>query len=198
MKNALPMRVAFVAAALSLAVLAAGRGGAAPISQRSCAFRLSAPKGWLMYANDPFAELPDGSIVVGTTHQYNGMVSLVLRRVTQDCRVVRTFGNNGTASVGTSGSSGEIDVIHALPNGDLLVAGSASEYVELVGRLLPNGQVDHSFGTDGWTVSHLTSRTRACPREGTRPRSPSTRPDRSSSAETTRPRIAAPSATSAS
>jgi uncharacterized delta-60 repeat protein len=152
MNHVLPMRVAFVAAALSLAVLAAGWGGSAPIAQTSCAFRLAAAKGWLMYPNAPIAELPDGSLVVGATHQYHGTVSLVLRRVTQDCRLVSTFGNDGTTSVGTSGSGGgEIDVIDALPNGNLLVAGSAGGHVELVGRLLPNGQLDHSFGTDGWT-----------------------------------------------
>jgi hypothetical protein len=97
------------------------------------------------------AELPDGSLVVGASRFRGSKLSIVLRRVTRDCRVVRQFGEHGTATVSVkSRQFGEIAAMVATRDGQLLLAGTDGRR-ELVGRLLASGRLDRSFGQDGWT-----------------------------------------------
>jgi hypothetical protein len=96
------------------------------------------------------AELRDGSVVVGVAHTHHSKLEIVLRRVGSDCRVVSSFGNDGTATVTVENArDGLIEAMDAAPDDRLLLAGSDGPH-ELVGRLLANGSVDRSFGTDGW------------------------------------------------
>jgi hypothetical protein len=96
-------------------------------------------------------ELPDGSLVVGTSRSHGSKLRIVLRRVSQDCRLIRSFGEHGATTV-TVGAArfGLIDSIVATREGRLLMAGTDGRR-ELVGRLLASGRLDRSFGHDGWT-----------------------------------------------
>jgi hypothetical protein len=99
------------------------------------------------------AQLPDGTLVLGGSREHGRMLSIRLRRVTQDCKPISSFGNGGTATVVTrSARGGLIDRMTATPGGDLLLAGTDGPG-ELVGRLLPSGKLDRSFGHGGW--AHL-------------------------------------------
>lgn len=97
------------------------------------------------------AELRDGSLVVGVSHAHRSKLEIVLRRMSPACHVVSSFGKNGTTTVtvGHAGA-GMIEAMAATPDDQLLLAGTDGPH-ELVGRLLANGSVDRSFGTDGWT-----------------------------------------------
>lgn len=97
------------------------------------------------------AELSDGSLVLGASHNHHAKLEIVLRRVTPDCHTVGSFGKNGTLTTTVDEAHyGGIDVIRATPDGKLLLAGSDGRN-ELVGRLLATGQIDSSFGQGGWT-----------------------------------------------
>lgn len=96
------------------------------------------------------AELPDGSLVVGAASHRGPKLVIRLRRVAQDCQVVRTFGTDGTATVSVASNDvGEIDALRATRDGRLVLAGGDGQ-AELVGRLREDGRLDHSFGDDGW------------------------------------------------
>jgi hypothetical protein len=148
------MRVASVAAALSLAVLAAGCGDhATTTALKPCSIRMGGlgPLRSDYGGTGLLAELNDGSVVVGAAHTHHSKLEIVLRRVSQDCHVVSSFGNNGTETITVEHAGGGIiDVLSATPDDRLLLAGTDGSH-ELVGRLLANGTVDSSFGTDGWT-----------------------------------------------
>ena len=105
------------------------------------------------------AELPDGSLVVGAASHRGPKLVVRLRRVTRGCRVVRSFGTHGTATVEVGANDvGEIDVLRAAPDGRLVLAGGNGK-AELVGRLLGDGRLDRSFGDGGWArvASHERS-----------------------------------------
>src|SRR5215831_6063922 len=104
------MRVAFVAAALSLVAFAAGCGGHAAAPPKPCSVAVVNPD---PYGRDLVAGMPDGSFVVGTTYEEAyGTLSLVLWRVDSSCHPVRSWGANGTAFFGrdvNTGPFGEFD-----------------------------------------------------------------------------------------
>ena len=107
--------------------------------------------GSLVYGGGLFATLPDGSLVVGASHDHHAKLEIVLRRVNSDCSAVRSFGKSGAETLTVdSVHYGTIDAMVATPDGRLLLAGSDGRS-ELVGRLLASGRADDSFGTDGWT-----------------------------------------------
>jgi hypothetical protein len=151
---ALSVKVASVVAALSLAVLAAGCGGSHGVTlPKRCTLRMGGLGQLAPYYEGTglLAELRDGSIVVGAAHTHHSKLEIVLRRVGSDCRVVSSFGSNGTATITVENArDGMIEAMAAAPDNRLLLAGTDGPH-ELVGRLLANGSVDRAFGTDGWT-----------------------------------------------
>ena len=96
-------------------------------------------------------ELPDGTLVLGGTYVRGGDMVTVLHAVLPDCRPARDFGVHGTATVtlATHSAPAVINVIQATPGGTVLLAGGVGPDV-LVGRLLPDGHLDATFGTSGW------------------------------------------------
>lgn len=96
-------------------------------------------------------ELPDGSFVVGSYEDEGKRYALKLHHVSSDCSIVSTSGVH-SRRVG-------IGVLAATADGGILIGGSVG-YRALVGRLLPDGSLDRSFGTDGWT--QLTPDRRRC------------------------------------
>jgi hypothetical protein len=96
------------------------------------------------------AELPDGVDVVGASHYRPGQLVVVLHAITASCHPASGFGDHGTVALTTSGSSlSEIDAMSATKDGQLLLAGSDGSN-EIVGRLLGDGRIDTSFGSDSW------------------------------------------------
>ncbi len=155
-------RLAFLLAALGLVagVTGCGKSGVLP-PLRPCKLRLAGvPRtgSGVWFGSGLAASLPDGSLVVGTSRSRGSKLRVVLRRVSQDCRVVRSFGKHGTTSVAVDAARfGVIDSIAAARDGTLLLAGSDGRR-ELVGRLLGNGRLDRSFGRDGWARLELHER----------------------------------------
>jgi hypothetical protein len=96
-------------------------------------------------------ELPDGTLVLGGSYVKGGDLVTVLHEVLPDCQPVRDFGVHGTATVSLVVRSARavIDAIRATASGTVLLAGGVGSDV-LVGRLLPDGLLDASFGTSGW------------------------------------------------
>jgi hypothetical protein len=143
-------RLPCLLAAFGVLVAAAGcgKGGVRTVSLRPCKLRIASAEP--LVAADLAAELPDGSLVVGTSHVHRSKLLIVLRRVSQDCRVVRSFGENGTATLSLrSRQLGAIDALLATGDGRLLLGGSDGRR-ELVARLLGDGRLDRAFGQDGW------------------------------------------------
>jgi hypothetical protein len=97
------------------------------------------------------AELSDGVDVVGTSHYRSGQLVVVLHGITPNCHPAPGFGDHGTATLTTSGSSllSEIDAMSATNDGQLLLAGTDGSN-EIVGRVQANGHIDTAFGSDGW------------------------------------------------
>lgn len=93
----------------------------------------------------------DGSDVVGTSYLAGRRLVVVLHAFAGDCRPVAGFGRNGTATLSVPDASrgALIDTMSAAPGGRLLVGGSDGT-LGLLGRLLPDGRPDPSFGTGGW------------------------------------------------
>jgi uncharacterized delta-60 repeat protein len=110
------------------------------------------------------AVAPDGKILVagsGSPPGDPGNSDGAVRRLLPDGRPDPSFGNDGTALIDFGGRyDGAVSVALAA-DGDVLVGGSKQTYAEsrggsdatpAVGRLLPNGGVDRSFGNDGKRV----------------------------------------------
>jgi hypothetical protein len=87
-------------------------------------------------------ELPDGSFVVGSYEKKGKAYVLRLHHVLSDCSIASTFGVH-SRWVG-------IGVVAATTDGGMLIGGSVDGRA-VVGRLLADGSLDRSFGTDGWT-----------------------------------------------
>jgi hypothetical protein len=145
------MRKACLLAVSSLALVpGCGSSHSAQPPLRLCAIRMSG-LGSLAYGGGLFAELPDGSLIVGASHTHHSKLEIVLRRVSPDCRVVRSFGKSGTETITVDhAQSGTIDAIRATQDGQLILAGSDGRN-ELVGRLEADGRLDRSFGGQGWS-----------------------------------------------
>jgi hypothetical protein len=96
------------------------------------------------------AELSDGVDVVGASYYRSGQLVVVLHAITANCQPASGFGDHGTVTLITSGSSfSEIDAMSATSNRQLLLAGNDGSD-EIVGRLKDDGQIDAAFGSDGW------------------------------------------------
>lgn len=106
------------------------------------------------YGLDPLlaAASPGGIEVVGASHTTGHELVTVLHTVTASCGPVAGFGDDGmaTARLPSSSPFAEIDAMVNLPGTkQLLIAGTDGQN-EVVGRLLPDGQLDSSFGQAGW------------------------------------------------
>lgn len=134
---------------LVFALLAAGCGNAR-VRQTLCRLALRGDDPALGSGGLLSAELPDGTLVVGGSREHAGTLRIRLRRVTQDCRPVTSFGEDGTATILRPAHAGAgLDQMTATPAGDLLLAGTDGRR-ELVASLLPSGRLDRSFGRAGW------------------------------------------------
>ncbi|MEQ1745391.1 MAG: T9SS type A sorting domain-containing protein [Saprospiraceae bacterium] len=113
-----------------------------------------------------------GLIAVGGCARPPGQDGLVLlvARVDSDGRPDTTFGNNGHVLVDLPTKNEMVTKMVALPDGRLLLAGNAffgNEYwypdstAAFVGRLLPDGRVDSSFGTNGFLYQRYEYRCKA-------------------------------------
>ena len=93
----------------------------------------------------------------GTTNAAGNTDSFVVR-VNSDGSLDATFGTSGSVTL-TAGLPGEtITQIAELPNGKILVAGSAENGTDtdlLVMRLNPDGSLDSSFGTSGYVIEDI-------------------------------------------
>jgi len=109
-------------------------------------------------------ELPDGTLVLGGSYTRGHDLVAVLHAVLPDCQAAQGFGLHGrsTVTLAVASPSAKIDVIEATGDGEVLLGGGAGADV-IVGRLLPDGHLDPSFGTSG--LSRLPSPAR--PAKGT-------------------------------
>ncbi len=82
-----------------------------------------------------------------------------------DGQVDTSFGNGGKVVIDLPASAQEmVTEVRVLPDGKILIAGNAlgaglsSYYIfegkAFIGRLLPNGQIDSTFGVDGFVFRH--------------------------------------------
>jgi hypothetical protein len=145
-------------AALALVAAVAGCGKSSEQALRPCKLQLGgvARNGsGFAFGSGLAATLPDGSLVLGASSGRGSKLRVVLRRVSQNCQIARSFGKNGTTRVTLNAAGdGAVDSIVATRGGQLLLAGSDGRH-ELVGRLLANGRLDRSFGAGGWTRVEL-------------------------------------------
>ncbi len=107
---------------------------------------------------------PDGCIVMGgQTSDANGDATyFAAARLLPSGQLDTTFGDGGTMYVPTIGVSGGYDVCHSLalqPDGKIVMGGESTGLIGNVAanrfsavRLLPDGQVDTSFGDNGATI----------------------------------------------
>ena len=137
---------------LALGLLVAGCGSVS-VRQARCAVAVPGDDPSMAFGAVLAAELPDGTLVVGGSRNHGRTLLIRLRRLTQDCRPVASFGDNGTATIVVKSVQPEYVGIARMvttPGGELLLAGTDG-HSELVGRLLASGRLDHSFGNGGWT-----------------------------------------------
>nr|WP_315032702.1 T9SS type A sorting domain-containing protein [uncultured Chryseobacterium sp.] len=93
---------------------------------------------------------PDKKILVGgSTHMNDPNIksSPLIARYNENGTIDSSFGSNGLV-YDANGPGGTISEIRVLPDGKLLIAGRW-DYYAFIGRLLPNGSFDTSFGNDG-------------------------------------------------
>jgi uncharacterized delta-60 repeat protein len=99
--------------------------------------------------------LPDGRLVLGGTRAVNKwwITDFALARYLPDGTLDTSFGTDGLATA-DSGLIEVADQLVRLPNGNLLIAGYASDANTwsdfLLARFLPDGALDDSFGTAGF------------------------------------------------
>lgn len=97
----------------------------------------------------------NGDIVVAGTGRspVTGTLSLATVRLTPNGRLDATFGNNGIAVLPV-GSNAVADSVALLPNGQLIIGGTATTSTNhfVAARLNANGTLDTSYGTDGVTL----------------------------------------------
>ena len=90
------------------------------------------------------SELPDRTLVVGGSRNHGRTLLIRLRRLTQDCRPVQSFGAHGTATIVVKSAAqpegAGLARMVATPGGRLLLAGTGGRS-ELVGRLLASGRL---------------------------------------------------------
>jgi uncharacterized delta-60 repeat protein len=110
------------------------------------------------------AVAPDGRILVagfGSPPGEPGNSDAAVTRLLPDGRPDPSFGNGGTALIDFGGRYDGAGTVAVAANGDILVGGDEQTIAEsrglsdatpAVGRLLPNGAVDRSFGNDGKRV----------------------------------------------
>jgi uncharacterized delta-60 repeat protein len=100
------------------------------------------------------AVAPDGKILLASSAFGDAEVTRLLPDGTPD----PSFGQEGTARLDFGGSYDGADVVAVVPNGNVIVGGSVqkspasrglSDAVPAIGRLLPDGTVDVSFGNRG-------------------------------------------------
>lgn len=93
------------------------------------------------------AALPDGALVLGSSQVRRGNLTVTLQRMAPDCSVSSMA--PVTLHVGRYGAG--INAMVATADGRLLIAGGDARHA-LVGRLLPSGKLDPTFGRRGWTL----------------------------------------------
>lgn len=106
------------------------------------------------------AALPDGSVLVAGWANVNSVRQFAVAKLRPDGSADTTFGTNGLATVAFSqggtifnpGFNSQVTAVAVQPDGRIVLAGVVfgNRITENgVARLLPNGQLDASFGTDG-------------------------------------------------
>ena len=116
--------------------------------------------------NDDFASAmavqSDGKILISGTYTdtiYRN-VPMVMR-FTEQGQIDSTFGINGRAEIAVTGTDNELTSISVMGDGRIVAAGhyeTAFTFFDvLLIRLLPNGDLDSTFGTDGVVIQSLTA-----------------------------------------
>jgi uncharacterized delta-60 repeat protein len=92
----------------------------------------------------------DGRAIIGGVGTVDGQPAFTAARLLSDGQLDPAYGNAGVASF-LIGSGAFPDVFALQPDGKLLFAGdtTTSQAVVAVIRLLPDGGLDPTFGTDG-------------------------------------------------
>lgn len=97
---------------------------------------------------------PDGKIVVGgTSDDVSGNTGFAFARYNPDGSLDTTFGTAGfvTGNYGTSIPSTYINALILQPDGKILACGSIDDTF-FMGRYNPDGSLDPTFGTNGYTT----------------------------------------------
>jgi len=100
--------------------------------------------------------LGDGRIVLGGRRASD----LAVVRYLPSGSLDTTFGNGGLATA-NSGASDSLGQVILLPNGKLLIGGSANQDF-LLARLLPDGALDTSFGSSGFLTTDFAGTSDYC------------------------------------
>jgi uncharacterized delta-60 repeat protein len=104
---------------------------------------------------------PNGKILTVSTETHLGNADLVVTRLRRDGRLDRSFGNGGEKVVDFGRKFDEATAIGIAPGGKILLGGTSATIIEerggsdavtMVGRLLPNGDLDRGFSGDGLTT----------------------------------------------
>jgi uncharacterized delta-60 repeat protein len=100
---------------------------------------------------------PDGKLVVSMSDDLGagGRIS-VLGRFLPNGDPDPSFGTAGFASTYFDGVAGASDLALQADGKIVVTASSSSSAAMVVGRFLPNGQIDPGFGPGGYTTLHLT------------------------------------------
>jgi hypothetical protein len=113
---------------------------------------ISVPQSWLAGAASIATEmLPDGTTLVVASAGYPSASFAVGDAFTSGCAVDRAFGSHGVERLAFGGQTFSIAAAVPAPGGGTVLAGSTAKGW-LVARLDPNGGLDRTFGSGGWTV----------------------------------------------
>ena len=101
--------------------------------------------------------MDDNTLVVVGTAYTNDTIRGTVTHLLNDGSIDGSFGDNG-ATIFTAGSSTILDAVARADDGGILVAGATfldDEGNVLMAKLLPNGQLDPSFGAGGLFISDV-------------------------------------------
>lgn len=108
---------------------------------------------------------PDGKIVLAGIGQLGNTQTLMVTRYNANGSLDHTFSGDGKMLYGVNSYGGGVNAMALQQDGSIVLTGRVSinpanlEYGYFVSRLLPNGQIDPFFGTDGAVIDRFTSST---------------------------------------
>lgn len=99
---------------------------------------------------------PDGKIIcVGGIADEENITEIGVARFNTDGSVDSSFANNGVFRLNPAYNGDEATCVQVLPDGKILVGYNAIEIFPGVIRLLPNGEIDQTYGSNGFAfVNH--------------------------------------------